>query len=122
MPGCTALPLYDVPTCKRIFCSYLKIVVSFMFNFNNFKYNACSSIFMNIKDFLKPTVFKTAIFIFFGVIFLYFVKESISAIGFSFAIFYNAYGFPFQYLITGDISNLSGIINTLSLGNFFYQI
>ena len=73
---------------------------------------------MGIKDFLKPTIFKISIFIFFGVVFLY-AKESVSAIGFSFAIFYNAYGFPFQHLITGDIDSLSGIINTLFLGNFF---
>ena len=74
---------------------------------------------MNAKDFFKPSFFKIAVFAFFSVIFLYLAKETVSAIGLSFAIFYSAYGFPFQYLITGDIGSLSGIINAIFLGNYF---
>ena len=74
---------------------------------------------MGIKNFLKPSIFKLTIFIFVGIFYLYFIKEGVSAAGFNFAFFYNAYGFPFQYLITGDTSNLSGITNEMFLGNYF---
>ena len=74
---------------------------------------------MNVKNFLKPTFFKVIIFLFVGVVYLYFARESVSAAGLSFAFFYTAYGFPFQYLITGDIDKISSIVRELFLGNYF---
>jgi len=72
-----------------------------------------------MKNFLKPTVFKAAIFLFVGILYIYFARENVSAAGFGFAFFYTAYGFPFQYLITGNINNISGIVRDLFLGNHF---
>ncbi|MEK6946132.1 MAG: hypothetical protein AABX32_00845 [Nanoarchaeota archaeon] len=74
---------------------------------------------MNVKNFLKPTFLKAIIFLFVGVVYLYFAKESVSAAGLSFAFFYTAYGFPFQYLITGDVGKISSIVRELFLGNYF---
>ena len=74
---------------------------------------------MGIKDFLKPSIVKILAFLSVGLFYLYFASESVSAAGFSFAVFYSAYGFPFQYLIIGDIDNLSGIIKDMFLGNYF---
>jgi len=74
---------------------------------------------MNLKKFLKPTILKMLIFLFIGILFLYFAKESVSAAGFGFAFFYESYGFPSAYLITGNIDSASGHIRTLFLGNFF---
>ncbi len=77
---------------------------------------------MNIKNFLKPDKFNATIFVFISLIFLYFAHENVSAAGFGFAFFYNAYGFPFQYLITGETSNLSGITSGMFLGNHFAKL
>lgn len=76
---------------------------------------------MNIKNFLKPDIFKALIFLFMCIFYLYFANDKVSAAGFSFAIFYSAYGFPFQYLIIGDIGKTSGIVNNLFLGNYFIK-
>ena len=74
---------------------------------------------MNIKNFLRPTFLKAITFLFVGVVYLYFARESVSAAGLSFAFFYTAYGFPFQYLIIGDIGKISSIVGELFLGNYF---
>ncbi len=76
---------------------------------------------MNAKNFLKPTFLKAIIFLFVGVLYLYFAEERVSAAGFSFAFFYAAYGFPFQYLIIGDIDKISSIVSGLFLGNYFSE-
>ena len=78
---------------------------------------------MDIKEFLKPTSLKVSIFLFIGVIFLYLVKENICAVGgFLFAFCYNVYGFPFSYLITGDIDVVAqGHVKTLFLGGDFVK-
>jgi len=74
---------------------------------------------MNIKNFLKPTSFKILVFLSTSIIFLYFAKESVCAVSFFFAFCYNAYGFPFQYMLTGNIESASSHIKTLFLGEYF---
>jgi len=74
---------------------------------------------MDVKNFLKPTFFKTIVFLSVSVVYLYFASESVSAAGLSFALFYTAYGFPLQYLIAGDIDKISGIVREMFLGNYF---
>ncbi len=74
---------------------------------------------MDVKEFLKPTGFKISTFLFTGIIFLYFAKESVCAVSFFFVFCYNAYGFPFQYMITGNIESASSNIKTLFLGESF---
>ena len=74
---------------------------------------------MNIKNFLRLTFFKATIFLFVGTVYLYFASESVSAAGLSFAFFYTAYGFPFQYLIIGDIDEISSFADGLFLENYF---
>lgn len=74
---------------------------------------------MNLREFFKPTALKILIFAFVGIAYLYFASVSVSAAGFGFAFFYNEYGFPFQYLITGNRSNLSGLTHEMFLGNYF---
>lgn len=74
---------------------------------------------MNDKEFLKPSALKIFIFLFIGIFYLYFAGENVSAAGFGFAFYYNAYGFPFLYLVSGDIDKAIGYIKTLPLGDYF---
>lgn len=74
---------------------------------------------MNAKEFLKPNIFKILTFIFIGIFYLYFAGESVCGVSFLFAFCYKAYGFPFLYLITGDINDVSGYVKTLFLGKYF---
>lgn len=75
---------------------------------------------MNAKKLLKPNALCISLALL-GIS-LYFVKEEICAAGgFIFVFCYKAYGWPFAYLITGDIGNASGHIKTLFLGDYFAQ-
>ncbi|MBI2541555.1 hypothetical protein HYV80_02500 [Candidatus Woesearchaeota archaeon] len=74
---------------------------------------------MNAKEFLKPNYLKLAIFAFVGVVYLYFAGENVCGAGFSFAFCYKSYGFPFQYLISGQIDAASGFVKSTFLGEFF---
>ena len=74
---------------------------------------------MNIKNFLKPSIFKILVFVFIGIFYLYFAGEDACGAGLFFAFCYKAYGFPFLYLVTGQIDNASGYMKTLPLGDFF---
>ncbi len=74
---------------------------------------------MSLKTFIKPSVFKIFIFVVIAVFYLYFAKEDVCGAGLFFAFCYQAYGFPFSYLITGDIDTASGHIKTLMLGDYF---
>lgn len=74
---------------------------------------------MSIKELLKPTAPKALIFLFIAVFYLYFAGESACGIGFFFAFCYKAYGFPFLYVVAGDINTASGYIKTLPLGDYF---
>lgn len=74
---------------------------------------------MNIKEFLKPNTFKISIFLFIGIIYLYFAKESVCAVSFYFAFCYNAYGFPFQYMVAGNIESAYSQIKASFLGEYF---
>ena len=76
---------------------------------------------MGIREFLKPTLFKFLIFLIISIFYLYFANESVCGIGFMFAFCYKNYGFPFAYLISGDIDNSMGYIKTLPLGQYFYK-
>ena len=74
---------------------------------------------MGIKNFLKPGILSILAFLLIGIFCLYFIRETVSAAGFNFAFFYTAYGYPFQYLISGDTANLSGITDGMFLGGYF---
>lgn len=74
---------------------------------------------MNVKEFLKPNLLKILIFLFIGIFFLYFAGENACGAGFGFAFCYKAYGFPFLYLVTGQIDSASGYIKTLPFGSYF---
>lgn len=76
---------------------------------------------MDIREFLKPTLFKFLIFLIVSIFYLYFANESICGVGFSFAFCYNSYGFPLAYLISGDLDNSMGHIQTLPFAKFFYK-
>ena len=75
---------------------------------------------MNVKKLLKPNALSISLTLL-GIS-LFFVKEEVCAAGgFIFIFCYKSYGFPFSYLITGDIANAYGHIKTLFLGNYFTQ-
>lgn len=74
---------------------------------------------MNAKEILKPDIFKIFIFLFIGIIYLYFAKESVCAVSFYFAFCYNAYGFPFQYMVDGNIESAYSQIKASFLGEYF---
>ncbi|MBS3105536.1 hypothetical protein J4234_04720 [Candidatus Woesearchaeota archaeon] len=74
---------------------------------------------MHIKQSLKPNILKISIFLFIGIVYLYFAKESVCAASLFFAFCYNAYGFPFSYLASGNVDAAAGHIKTLSLGGYF---
>lgn len=74
---------------------------------------------MGAKNFLKPSILNILIFLFVGVMFLYFGGESVCGVSFFFSFCYSAYGFPFPYMATGDIGTASGYIKTLFLGDYF---
>lgn len=76
---------------------------------------------MNAKEFIKPTLLKILIFIFIGIFYLYFAKEDVCGAGFMFAFCYNAYGFPFSYMASGNIDAALGYLKTLFLGKFFIK-
>ena len=77
---------------------------------------------MNAKEFLKPTFLKLLIFLFIGIFYLYFAREDVCGAGFMFAFCYSAYGFPFSYIVSGNIDTASGYLKTLFLGKFFFKI
>src|SRR3989338_3690302 len=72
-----------------------------------------------VKELIKPTVLKLLIFLFISLFYLYFAGEDVCAVGLSFKFCYKAHGFPIPYLVTGDISNASDYIKTLSFSNYF---
>ena len=74
---------------------------------------------MNLKEFIKPTTLKILIFLIIGVLYLYFAGESVCGASFAFTFCYKAYGFPFSYIVTGNIDTASGYIKTLFLGKYF---
>ena len=74
---------------------------------------------MNAKEFFKPSILKISIFIFIVVIYLYFAGESGCGAGLGFSFCYKAHGFPFLYLVTGDVDSSFGYIKTLLLGTYF---
>lgn len=74
---------------------------------------------MNAKEFFKPTILKIIIFLFIGVIYLYFAGESACGASLFFAFCYKAYGFPFLYLVTGDVDSSFIYIKTIFLGEYF---
>ncbi len=74
---------------------------------------------MRIKEFLKPSVFKVIMFLFVGVFYLYLAKEEVSAVGLYFSMNYKTYGFPFSYMVTGNIDAASDYTSTLFLGSYF---
>lgn len=74
---------------------------------------------MKLNKFLKPTILKIAIFLFVGIVYLYLSTESVCGAGLTFVICYKAYGFPFQYLVAGDINSAIDIIKSSPLGNYF---
>lgn len=74
---------------------------------------------MKIKKLLKPNAFKISVFIFVGIFYLYFAVESICGVSFFFAFCYKAHGFPFPYMVSGDIEAASINIKTSFLGNYF---
>ena len=74
---------------------------------------------MNVKEFFKPTILNILIFVFVAVFYLYFAGESACGASLYFAFCYKAYGFPFLYMVTGDIDSSLGYIKTLFLGEYF---
>lgn len=76
---------------------------------------------MNVKEFIKPSAFKILVFLFIGVLYLYFAIEDVCAVGLFFAFCYKAYGFPFLYIVAGDVGNAFGHIKTLPFGSYFLK-
>ncbi|MBI2102085.1 hypothetical protein HYT53_05745 [Candidatus Woesearchaeota archaeon] len=76
---------------------------------------------MKFIQFIKPGTLKILAFIFIGVLYLYFAVEDACAVGFLFAFCYKAHGFPFLYMVNGDIGNAVGHIKTLPLGAYFTE-
>jgi len=76
---------------------------------------------MNIKAILKPSILKVVIFSILGTVFLYFIAETACGIVLFYGFCYKAYGFPFSYLMTGDIEIAAGHIKTFFLGNIFIK-
>ena len=74
---------------------------------------------MKIKELLKPNLLKILIFLFLIIFLLYFAGEKACGVGMTFAFCYKAYGFPFSYLVTGDIDVAYGHIKTIPLGQYF---
>ena len=75
---------------------------------------------MNIKELLKPSALKIIVFLFIGTVYLYFARESTCGASFFFAFCYNAYGFPFFYMINGNIDAASDYAKkNLFLGEYF---
>ena len=74
---------------------------------------------MSLKKFIKLGIFKILVFLFIAVFYLYFARENACGVGLTFAFCYKAYGFPFSYIVTGNIDNASGYIMTLPLGDYF---
>ena len=74
---------------------------------------------MSIKELIKPSVFKILVFLVIAVASVYFTKENACGASLFFAFCYKAYGFPFLYIITGQIDTAAGYINTLPLGSYF---
>ena len=74
---------------------------------------------MNVKEFIKPGILKILIFLVIDVTSIYFTKENACGVSLFFAFCYKAYGFPFFYLVTGNIDSASGYLKTLPLGNYF---
>ena len=77
---------------------------------------------MRLGKFLKPTILKITVFLFIGIVYLYLAAESACGAGFGFTICYKAYGFPFQYLATGDVNSAINIINAYTFGDYFNKI
>ena len=71
------------------------------------------------KKFLRPSTMKLLLFLLIGVVYLYFAGEDVCAAGLFFKLCYKSYGFPFPYLVTGDIGNASDYTSTLHLGSYF---
>lgn len=78
--------------------------------------------FMQLGKLLKPTIFKIIVFLFIGFVYLYLAAESVCGVGLTFVICYKAYGFPFQYLATGDIDSAINIINASTFGSYFNKV
>ncbi len=74
---------------------------------------------MNLKKFLKPTIFKILVFLFIGVFYLYFAQEDTCAASFYFSFCFNEHGFPFSYIVTGEIDNAMEPVKALFLGDYF---
>ncbi len=77
---------------------------------------------MRLGKFLKPTILKITVFLFIGIIYLYLAAESVCGAGLTFVICYKAYGFPFQYLATGDVDSAMNVINSSPLGGYFNKL
>ena len=54
-----------------------------------------------------------------AIIFLYLAKENVCGAGLFFAFCYKAHGFPFLYIVTGNIDTAYGYLKTLALGSYF---
>ena len=77
---------------------------------------------MRIGKLLKPTILKLIVFLFIGLVYLYLAAESVCGVGLTFVICYKAYGFPFQYLATGDVGSAINIINASAFGSYFNKV
>ena len=76
---------------------------------------------MNLKEFIKPSAFKILASLFIGVFYLYFAVEDVCAVSLFFAFCYKAYGFPFSYIVAGDVGSAFGHIKTMPFGAYFVK-
>jgi len=74
---------------------------------------------IKIKEFFRLTKTKIVLMSVIGVISLYGVREVTCGASFFFTFCYKAFGFPFKYLVTGDINVDAGYLRTLALGAGF---
>ena len=70
---------------------------------------------------LKPSIPKLLAFLLLGIALLYFANESICGVFLFFSFCYKAYGFPFSYILNGNIEVAFGQAKTAFLGSFFIK-
>lgn len=76
---------------------------------------------MNVKEFLKPSGLKILILIPMVIFYFNIANESTCGASFFFTFCYKVYGFPFRYMVSGDIKSAASYVSTLFLGNYFNQ-
>ena len=60
-------------------------------------------------------------FLLLGIALLYFVNEGVCGVFLFYSFCYKSYGFPFPYILNGNIEVAAGQMKTVFLGSFFIK-